>query len=74
MYDCSYCTIHCVVTSGGYSNSGAQGKDFQKLMFTKKEKELLSRLSLFSPKIMVTSKKKKEKKVLRKNVNRGVSV
>ena len=26
--------------SDGYSNSGARGKDFQKLMFSKKEKEL----------------------------------
>ena len=26
--------------SGGYSNSGALGKDFEKLMFSKKEKEL----------------------------------
>ena len=25
-------------SSGGYSNSGARGKDFQKLMFSKKEK------------------------------------
>ena len=25
---------------GGYSNSGARGKDSQKLMFSKKEKEL----------------------------------
>ena len=28
------------IASGGYSNSGAQGKDFQKLMFSKQEKEL----------------------------------
>ena len=26
--------------SGGYSNSVARGKDFQRLMFSKKEKEL----------------------------------
>ena len=26
--------------NGGYSNSGARGKDFQKLMSSKKEKEL----------------------------------
>ena len=26
------------ICSGGYSNSGARGKDFQKLMFSKKEK------------------------------------
>ena len=26
--------------SGGYSNSGARGKDFRKLMFSEKEKEL----------------------------------
>ena len=29
-----------LISSGGYSNSGARGKDFQKLMFSKKEKEL----------------------------------
>ena len=28
------------IASGGYSNSGAQSKDFQKLMFSKQEKEL----------------------------------
>ena len=27
------------VSSGGYSNLGTRGKDFQKLMFSKKEKE-----------------------------------
>ena len=34
------CGISQVFASGGYSNSGAPGKDFQKLMFSKKEKEL----------------------------------
>ena len=29
-----------LMDSGGYSNLGAQGKDFQKLIFSKKEKEL----------------------------------
>ena len=29
-----------LLNSGGYSNSGARGQDFQKLMFSKKEKEL----------------------------------
>ena len=47
------------MTSGGYSNSRAQGKDFQKLMFSKKEKELWSCLSPFSPKSTVFSKKKR---------------
>ena len=28
------------ICSGGYSNSETRGKDFQKLMFSKKEKEL----------------------------------
>ena len=27
------------VSNGGYSNLGTRGKDFQKLMFSKKEKE-----------------------------------
>ena len=48
-----------MTSSGRYSNSGARGKDFQNLIFSKKEKELWSRLSLFSPKIMVISKKKR---------------
>ena len=47
------------MTNGGYSNSGARGKDFRKLMFSKKEKELCSCLLLFSRKITVFSKKKK---------------
>ena len=42
---------------GGYSNSGVRGEDFQKSMFSKK-KRVWSRLSHFSPKIIVISKKK----------------
>ena len=38
---------HVITNSGEYSNLRAWGKDFQKLMFSKKEKELWSRLSLF---------------------------
>ena len=47
----------CTV-SGGFSNLGARGKNFQKLMLSKK-KELRSWLPLFSPKLMVASKKKR---------------
>ena len=46
------------VSSGGYSNLGPRGKDFQKLTFSKKEKGF--DLSVFSPKIKVFSKKKKD--------------
>ena len=48
----SVCRIKGPVSSGGYSNSGSQGKEFQKLMFSKKG------VSVFSPKIKVLSKKK----------------
>ena len=36
------------VSSGGYSNSGTRGKDFQKLMFSKKKGVLILSLSFLS--------------------------
>ena len=34
--------------SGGYSNSGGQGKNFQKLMFSRKKRALISSFTFFS--------------------------
>ena len=34
--------------SGGYSNSGARGKNFQKLMFSRKKRALISSFTFFS--------------------------
>ena len=47
------------MTSGGYSNSGAPGKDFQKLMFSKKEKRFDLVFHFFLAKSRCSLKKKK---------------
>ena len=47
--------------SGGYSNLGARGKNFQKLMLSEKKKRSGFGLAYFSPKTKVFSKKKKKK-------------
>ena len=46
--------------SGGYSNLGARGKNFQKLMLSEKKKRSGFGLAYFSPKTKVFSKKKKK--------------
>ena len=45
-------------SSGEYSNLGIRDEDFQKSMFSKKRKRVLISSALFSPKLMVFSKKK----------------
>ena len=46
------------MTSGGYSNSGARAKDFQKLMFSKKEKSFDLVFYFFLAKSWCSLKKK----------------
>ena len=46
------------MASGGYSNSGAQGRDFQKLMFSKKKKSFDLVFHFFLPKLRCSLKKK----------------
>ena len=49
-----------VVTSGGYSNLGARGKNFQKLMLSEKKKRSDLGLNIFLPKSSCSLKKKKK--------------
>ena len=46
--------------SGGYSNLGARGKNFQKLMLSEKKKRSDLGLHIFLPKSKCSPKKKKE--------------
>ena len=47
-YKLYYFVMMELMHSGGYSNSKVRGKDFQKLMFSKKEKELDLVFTFFS--------------------------
>ena len=47
-------------TSGGYSNSGARGKNFQKLMLSEKKNRSDLGLHIFLPKSRCSLKKKKK--------------
>ena len=49
--------------SGGYSNLGARGKNFQKFMLSEKKKRSDLGLDIFLPKSKCSLKKKKKKKV-----------
>ena len=51
--------MHRILHSGGYSNLGARGKNFQKLMLSEKKRGLIL-ACIFSRKIRVFSKKKKK--------------
>ena len=53
-----YSEVHRILHSGAYSNLGARGKNFQKLMLSEKKRGLIL-ACIFSPKIKVFSKKKK---------------
>ena len=48
------------MTSVGYSDSGARGKDFQKLMFFKRKKSFDLIFHFFLPKSRCSLKKKKK--------------
>ena len=54
----------CVGFSGGYSNLGARGKNFQKLMLSEKKRRSDLDLHIFLPKSKCSLKKKKKKKGL----------
>ena len=47
------------MTSGGYSNLGARGKNFQKLMLSEKKNRFDLGLHIFLPKSRCSLKKKK---------------
>ena len=49
-----------VMTSGGYSNLGARGKNFQKFMLSEKKKRSDLGLDIFLPKSKCSLKKKKK--------------
>ena len=49
------------VVSGGYSNLGARGKNFQKFMLSEKKKRSDLGLDIFLPKSKCSLKKKKKK-------------
>ena len=49
-------------SSGGYSNLGARGKNFQKFMLSEKKKRSDLGLDIFLPKSKCSLKKKKKKK------------
>ena len=49
--------------SGGYSNSGPRGKDFQKLMFSKKEKSFDLVFHFFLPESRWSLKKKSSPRI-----------
>ena len=49
------------MTSGGYSNLGARGKNFQKFMLSEKKKRSDLGLDIFLPKSKCSLKKKKKK-------------
>ena len=51
-----------LIGSGGYSNVGARGKNFQKLMLSEKKKRSDLGLHIFLPKSRCSLKKKKKKK------------
>ena len=53
--------------SGGYSNLGARGKNFQKLMLSEKKKRSDLGLHIFLPKSRCSLKKKKKEKVFTQN-------
>ena len=53
-------TEHGVLGSGGYSNLGARGKNFQKLMLSEKKKRSDLGLHIFLPKSRCSLKKKKK--------------
>ena len=50
------------LSSGGYSNLGARGKNFQKFMLSEKKKRSDLGLDIFLPKSKCSLKKKKKKK------------
>ena len=50
----------CTVSSGGYSNLGARGKNFQKFMLSEKKKRSDLGLDIFLPKSKCSLKKKKK--------------
>ena len=52
-----------LITSGGYSNLGARGKNFQKLMLSEKKKRSDLGLHIFLPKSKCSLKKRKKKKL-----------
>ena len=52
------CCIKIVPTSGGYSNLGARGKNFQKFMLSEKKKRSDLGLDIFLPKSKCSLKKK----------------
>ena len=54
--------------SGGYSNLGARGKNFQKFILSEKKKRSDLGLDIFLPKSKCSLKKKKKKK--KKNTER----
>ena len=56
-----------ISSSGGYSNLGTRGKNFQKLMLSEKKKRSDLGLHIFLPKLRCSLKKKKEKKVFTQN-------
>ena len=57
---CSTTIKFCVTPiSGGYLKLGARGKNFQKLVFSKKKRVFDLALCNFSPKIIMISKKKR---------------
>ena len=49
----------CALSSGGYSNLGARGKNFQKLMLSEKKKRSDLGLHIFLPKSRCSPKKKR---------------
>ena len=51
-----------LIHSGGYSNLGARGKNFQKFMLSEKKKRSDLGLDIFLPKSKCSLKKKKKKK------------
>ena len=57
--------ISMAKTSGGYSNLGARGKNFQKLMLSEKKKRSDLGLHIFLPKSKCSLKKKKKRSSLR---------